>query len=113
MALGEHLMEARKQLMIAASSVIAGTIGGFFVYMPVLEALAQPMKDLNERKGRTGALNFDVAASPFRADYPGLGVPSGRHFQFRVTLSAAASTGLSSGSPSRSSSQGFSSQGFS
>lgn len=44
MALGEHLMEARKQLMIAESSVIAGTIGGFFVYMPVLEALAQPMK---------------------------------------------------------------------
>lgn len=65
MALGEHLREARKRLLIAAGSVIAGTVGGFFVYTPVLEALSRPIQDLNERENRTAALNFDAVASPF------------------------------------------------
>ncbi len=64
MALGEHFREARKRLLIAASSVIVGTIAGVFVYTSVLEALARPIQNLNEREGSNASLIFDAVASP-------------------------------------------------
>ncbi|WP_159616501.1 twin-arginine translocase subunit TatC [Arthrobacter zhaoguopingii] len=65
MALKEHLREARIRLFKSGLAVVAGTVVGFFIYNPVLEALAAPIKDLNEREGRSAALNFDAVASPF------------------------------------------------
>jgi sec-independent protein translocase protein TatC len=65
MALKEHLREARIRLVKSALAVVAGTVVGFFIYNPVLEALAAPIQDLNEREGRSAALNFDAVASPF------------------------------------------------
>ncbi|CAA9273846.1 MAG: Twin-arginine translocation protein TatC [uncultured Arthrobacter sp.] len=65
MALKEHLREARIRLFKSGLAVVAGTVVGFFIYNPVLEALAAPIQDLNEREGRSAALNFDAVASPF------------------------------------------------
>ncbi|RJU00119.1 twin-arginine translocase subunit TatC [Arthrobacter frigidicola] len=65
MALKEHLREARIRLFKSGLAVVAGTVVGFFIYNPVLEALAAPIQELNEREGRSAALNFDAVASPF------------------------------------------------
>jgi sec-independent protein translocase protein TatC len=65
MALKEHLREARIRLFKSAVAVVAGTVVGFFIYNPVLEALAAPIKEVNERDGRQAALNFDAVGSPF------------------------------------------------
>ena len=65
MALKEHLREARNRLFKSALAVVAGTVVGFFIYNPVLEALAAPIKEVNERDGRQAALNFDAVGSPF------------------------------------------------
>lgn len=65
MALKDHLKEARDRLIKAAIAVVLGTVVGFFIYNPVLEALAEPIEELNAREGRQAALNFDGVASPF------------------------------------------------
>ncbi|MPY10846.1 twin-arginine translocase subunit TatC [Arthrobacter bussei] len=65
MALKEHLREARNRLFKSALAVLAGTVAGFFLYEPVLEALGAPIVAINEQDGRTASLNFDTAASPF------------------------------------------------
>lgn len=65
MALKEHLREARNRLFKSAIAVILGTVAGFFVYEPVLRALAAPIIAINGQEGRTASLNFDSAASPF------------------------------------------------
>ncbi len=65
MALMDHVREARNRLFKSAIAVIAATIGGFFLYDPVLRALGAPIIAINKQEGRTASLNFDTAASPF------------------------------------------------
>ena len=65
MALKEHLIEARNRLFKSAIAVVVGTVIGFFIYNPVLEALSKPVRDINEIEGRNAALNFDGVGSPF------------------------------------------------
>lgn len=65
MALKEHLIEARNRLFKSALAVIVGTVIGFFIYNPVLTALSEPVRNINEVDGRNAALNFDGVGSPF------------------------------------------------
>lgn len=65
MALKEHLTEARNRLFKSAIAIVVGTVVGFFIYNPVLEALSKPVRDINEIEGRNAALNFDGVGSPF------------------------------------------------
>lgn len=65
MALKEHLIEARNRLFKSAIAVIVGTVIGFFIYNPVLEAMATPVRNINQIDGRNAALNFDGVGSPF------------------------------------------------
>ena len=65
MALKEHLIEARNRLFKSAIALVVGTVVGFFIYNPVLEALAEPVRNINEIDGRNAALNFDGVGSPF------------------------------------------------
>lgn len=65
MALREHLREARNRLVKSVIAVVACTVLGFFIYEPVLQALAAPIREINEQEGRSAVLNFDTAASPF------------------------------------------------
>ena len=65
MALKEHLVEARNRLFKSAIALVVGTVVGFFIYNPVLEALSEPVRNINEIDGRNAALNFDGVGSPF------------------------------------------------
>lgn len=65
MALKEHLIEARNRLFKSAIALAVGTVVGFFIYNPVLEALAEPVRNINEIDGRNAGLNFDGVGSPF------------------------------------------------
>lgn len=65
MALKEHLIEARNRLFKSAIAVVVGTVIGFFIYNPVLEAMATPVRNINQIDGRNAALNFDGVGSPF------------------------------------------------
>ncbi len=65
MALKAHLREARNRLFVAAIAVILGTVGGFFLYNPVQQALQAPIRAINAQDGRTASLNFGTAAAPF------------------------------------------------
>jgi len=65
MALLDHLKELKNRLFKAAIGVILGTVLGFIVYQPLLEALIKPIKDLNQKEGRAASLNFDGVASSF------------------------------------------------
>ncbi|WP_299169560.1 twin-arginine translocase subunit TatC [uncultured Arthrobacter sp.] len=65
MALKEHLIEARNRVFKSAIALVVGTVIGFFIYNPVLEAMAEPVRNINEIDGRNAALNFDGVGSPF------------------------------------------------
>ncbi|MFP5314451.1 sec-independent protein translocase protein TatC [Arthrobacter subterraneus] len=65
MALKEHLIEARNRLFKSGIALVIGTVIGFFIYNPVLEALSEPVRNINEIDGRNAALNFDGVGSPF------------------------------------------------
>ncbi|MET3949105.1 sec-independent protein translocase protein TatC [Arthrobacter sp. UYCu512] len=65
MALLDHLKELRNRLFKAAIAVVLGTVVGFFVYQPMLTALIEPIRDLNDHEGRQASLNFDGVASSF------------------------------------------------
>ncbi|SDW67113.1 sec-independent protein translocase protein TatC [Arthrobacter sp. cf158] len=65
MALLEHLKELRTRLFRAGIGVIGGTVLAFIVYQPLLDALIEPIKVLNEKDGRASTLNFDGVASSF------------------------------------------------
>jgi sec-independent protein translocase protein TatC len=59
MALKEHLIELRNRLFVALIGLFLGTVGGFFLYYPVLGLLMEPLS----RYG--GTPNFGTAVSPF------------------------------------------------
>jgi len=68
MSLGEHLVELRKRLMWAALAVVAGTIGGWFLYKPIWAALYDPISRIAEARGEDAAeiaLTYTTITSPF------------------------------------------------
>ena len=65
MALKEHLKEFRNRLFKAAIAVVLGTVGGFFLYMPVFNELTRPVRELSEEQGRLATINFDGVATSF------------------------------------------------
>jgi sec-independent protein translocase protein TatC len=62
MSLGQHLVELRKRLFRAALAVVAGTVGGWFLYdLGVWTLLSEPITRIAESRGEdagTVALNF-------------------------------------------------------
>ncbi|MCQ2000768.1 twin-arginine translocase subunit TatC [Arthrobacter zhaoxinii] len=65
MALKEHLREFRNRLFKSGIAVVLGTVGGFFLYLPVFEALTQPLLDAGNSDGRFTTINFEGVATPF------------------------------------------------
>ncbi|WP_237193710.1 twin-arginine translocase subunit TatC [Rothia nasimurium] len=65
MALGEHFREFRNRLIKATVATIICAIGGFFLYEPFMNAISAPVYALNTEEGRTAALNYSTAISPF------------------------------------------------
>lgn len=64
MSLGEHLVELRKRLIIAALGLVLGLIGGFFLVNPVWDMLRQPINDLRE-SGRDASLTYGAITEGF------------------------------------------------
>ena len=65
MPLREHLQELRRRVVRAALAILAGAIAGWFLYDPVVAELAEPIKQVAAREGRTAELNFPQVASSF------------------------------------------------
>ena len=65
MALREHLTELRKRVVRAGIFVLAGAIGGWFLYDPLLQYLIAPLKDLAEERANQITINFSNVASSF------------------------------------------------
>lgn len=67
MGLGQHLIELRKRLMIAAAALIAGMVVAFFVTDPVIQLITEPIRVVAEARGETGRveLMFSTITSGF------------------------------------------------
>lgn len=65
MPLREHLRELRKRVVRAALGLITGAVVGWFLYDPVVEALAAPLYAVAQDRGTTVSLNFQSVVAPF------------------------------------------------
>jgi sec-independent protein translocase protein TatC len=66
MALREHLVELRRRLTRAGLGVLAGAVGGWFLYEPLFVAATRPIREIQERRGAAAAtINFGDPISPF------------------------------------------------
>jgi sec-independent protein translocase protein TatC len=66
MTLVEHLVELRKRLFIAAVALVVGMVIAFIISGPVIDLLAQPIKQIAVEQGRFyTALNFNTVSSGF------------------------------------------------
>lgn len=64
MSLGEHLVELRKRLFIAAIGIIVGMVAGFLVSGYVIDAMSIPIKEIADERGQA-LLNFTNVTSAF------------------------------------------------
>lgn len=65
MALGEHFREFRNRLLKAVIATVICAVAGFFLYEPFMDAISAPVYAINDESGRTAALNYSTAMSPF------------------------------------------------
>ena len=65
MKLADHLRELRKRLFWMAGFILAGTIGGWFLFEPVFDLLQQPIIDLSQQRGVNATVNFGTIVSAF------------------------------------------------
>ncbi|WP_443020301.1 twin-arginine translocase subunit TatC [Sinomonas cyclohexanicum] len=65
MPLLEHLRELKNRLIKAAIGVAIGTVGGWFLYDPILVQLQKPVENISHLTGGTSSVNFSTIASPF------------------------------------------------
>ena len=66
MELKEHLREFRDRLIKAAiATLIAAILSVIFLYQPFINAISQPLIEINEQQGRHATLNYSTIASPF------------------------------------------------
>jgi sec-independent protein translocase protein TatC len=64
MSLGQHLVELRKRLLIAAAGLVVGMVIAFFLAKPIIELLTVPITVIAERTGKA-VLNFDTVTGAF------------------------------------------------
>lgn len=65
MSLGQHLIELRKRLMIAAIAILVAGIAGWILSDWVWDMLRQPVYDIAAQQGRTAQINYDDITSSF------------------------------------------------
>lgn len=65
MSLGQHLLELRKRLFVAALAVILGSVAGWFLSDFVLDFLRGPVQTIADAGGRTAELNYSNVTSGF------------------------------------------------
>jgi sec-independent protein translocase protein TatC len=77
MSLGQHLVELRKRLLLAGAGVLAGAIGGWFLYTPLWEALREPIQRI--------AVARDADAGEVALNYTNITGAFDVHLQIAVT----------------------------
>ncbi|MEX3609949.1 twin-arginine translocase subunit TatC [Rothia sp. LK2588] len=65
MALQEHFREFKNRVIKSAVATIIGGIAGFFLYMPFIEAIKEPLDEVNRQQGRDAVLNYANVQSSF------------------------------------------------
>jgi sec-independent protein translocase protein TatC len=66
MSLGQHLLELRKRLVIAAIALVVGMVIAFIITDPIIHWITGPIREITERRGDNfAALNFTAVTSPF------------------------------------------------
>jgi sec-independent protein translocase protein TatC len=66
MSLGQHLVELRRRLMIAALALVVGMVIAFIITDPVISLLTTPIAEIAARRGDDlTALNFDSITAGF------------------------------------------------
>lgn len=65
MSLGQHLLELRKRLVIAAAAIVVGSVGCWFLVKPVFGFLIAPIAEASKINHRDVALNFQGLTSSF------------------------------------------------
>jgi sec-independent protein translocase protein TatC len=66
MSLGQHLLELRKRLIIAAIALIIGMVVAFIITDPIIHWITGPIREIAERRGDDfSALNFTTVTAAF------------------------------------------------
>jgi sec-independent protein translocase protein TatC len=62
MSLREHLLELRKRLFLVAVGIVLGGIAGWFLYVPLLHILQEPLRQAAAAQDRAIEMNFPALA---------------------------------------------------
>jgi sec-independent protein translocase protein TatC len=65
MSLGQHLLELRKRLFLAAAGIFVGAVAGWFLSDLVWDALREPIYTIATAQHRTAQINYPSITSPF------------------------------------------------
>ncbi|MEX5296685.1 twin-arginine translocase subunit TatC [Kocuria sp. CPCC 205268] len=65
MALAEHLRELRNRLIKSAVATVAGMVGGFFLYIPFMAYITEPLQRLAAAEGSEASINYSAVGSSF------------------------------------------------
>lgn len=65
MSLGEHLVELRKRLVIAAAAIVVGMVVGWIASDWVWEMLREPLVRIAEETGRNAKIAYQDISGPF------------------------------------------------
>ncbi len=66
MSLGQHLVELRRRLMIAAIALVLGMVVAFIITDPIIHWITEPIRVIAEKRGDDfSALNFGAVTSAF------------------------------------------------
>lgn len=65
MSLHQHLVELRNRIVIATVFILIGSIGGWFLYEPVLRELETPLRLAAEERNLEASVNYGSVAAPF------------------------------------------------
>jgi sec-independent protein translocase protein TatC len=65
MPLVEHLQELRSRLIKSVLAVAVGSVAGWFLSLPLMEALQQPLTEISAESQAQVNLNFSGIADPF------------------------------------------------
>jgi sec-independent protein translocase protein TatC len=59
----DHLVEARRRVLLSAAGVLAGAVGGWFLFDPAFRRLQQPILDVAAKRDVAVSVNFGGVAT--------------------------------------------------
>ena len=65
MPLRAHLTELRQRFVRSAIAILLGAVAGWFVYQPLFESAARPVREIQRERGIPASINFSSVAGAF------------------------------------------------